>query len=219
MNGAQDMGGMQGFGPVQSEADEPWFHHDWEKRAFGITVAMGATGAWNIDMSRHARETLPPADYLASSYYEIWTKGTERLVTRLGLVSEAELATGAALEAPAAIKRVLRGGDVEAAMRRGGPSEREASHPPRFKEGDSVVTRVMNPTGHTRLPRYARGKRGVIAMVHGVHVFPDTNAHGQGEEPQWLYNVRFTGRELWGEEADATLIVGIDAWESYLEPA
>ena len=219
MNGAQDMGGMHGFGPVQIEASEPAFHHDWEKRAFGITIAMGATGAWNLDMSRHARETLPPGDYLASSYYEIWTKGVERLVTRLGLVSEAELAAGAALEAPAPIKRVLRGRDVEAAMRRGGPTEREPAHPSRFKAGDSVVTRVMNPTGHTRLPRYARGKRGVIAMVHGVHVFPDTHAHGQGEEPQWLYNVRFSGRELWGEEADATLIVGIDAWESYLEPA
>ena len=219
MNGAQDMGGMHGFGPVQIEAGEIPFHHDWERRAFGITIAMGASGAWNLDMSRHARETLPPPDYLASSYFEIWTKGVERLVTRLRLVSEAELAAGAALEAPVPVRRVLRGGDVEAAMKRGGPTEREPAHPARFKQGDSVVTRVMNPAGHTRLPRYARGKRGVIAMVHGVHVFPDTHAHGQGEEPQWLYNVRFTGRELWGEEADATLIVGIDAWESYLEPA
>jgi nitrile hydratase subunit beta len=219
MNGPQDMGGMQCYGPVVIEADEPLFHAEWERRALGITVAMGAAGMWNIDTSRHARETIPPAEYLAASYYEIWTKGVERLVTRLGLVSEAELKAGAALEAPAPIKRVVKAGDVEGMLRRGGPAAREATQPARFKVGDSVVTRVMNPTGHTRLPRYARGKSGTVEMVHGAHVFPDTNAHGEGEHPQWLYNVRFSGRELWGEEADATLVVSIDAWESYLEPA
>ncbi len=219
MNGPQDMGGMHGFGPIEIEAEEPWFHANWERRALGVTLAMGATGMWNIDMSRHARESIPPAEYYASSYYAIWTKGVERLVTRLGLVSEAELKAGAALEPPAPVKRVLKAGDVTATLRRGGPTERPAEHPARFAVGDAVVTRVMNPSSHTRLPRYARGKRGVVEMVHGVHVFPDTNAHGLGEEPQWLYQVRFSGRELWGEEADATLVVGIDAWESYLEPA
>jgi nitrile hydratase subunit beta len=219
MNGPQDIGGMHGFGPVRIEADEPLFHAAWERRALGLTVAMGASGMWNIDTSRHARESLAPADYYSSTYYEIWTKGVERLVTRLGLVSEAELKAGAALEAPAPIKRVLKPGEVEAALKRGSPTERETSHPARFKIGDAVVTRVMNPVGHTRLPRYARGKSGVVEIVHGAHVFPDTNAHGDGEQPQWLYNVRFSGRELWGEEADADLIVSIDAWESYLEPA
>jgi len=219
VNGPQDMGGMQCYGQVEIEADEPLFHADWERRALGITVAMGATGMWNLDASRYARETLPPAEYLAASYYEIWTKGVERLVTRLGLVSEAELKAGAALEAPAPIARVVRAGDVSSMLRRGAPAEREATQPARFSVGDPVVTRVMNPSGHTRLPRYARGKRGIVEMVHGAHVFPDTNAHGQGEQPQWLYNVRFSGRELWGEEADPTLLISIDAWESYLEPA
>lgn len=219
MNGPQDMGGMHGFGPIGIEADEPLFHASWEPRALGLTLAMGASGMWNIDMSRHARESIPPAEYYSATYYEIWTKGVERLVTRLGLVSEAELKAGAALEPPAPIKRVLKKGDVDTALKAGTPSERPVAHPARFAMGDAVVTRVMNPTGHTRLPRYARGKSGVIELVHGAHVFPDTHAHGEGEQPQWLYTVRFSGRELWGEEADATLVVSIDAWESYLEPA
>ena len=82
-----------------------------------------------------------------------------------------------------------------------------------------MVTRNIHPTGHTRLPRYARGKRGVVERVHGVHVFADASAHGEGENPQWLYTVRFAGPELWGEGSDPTLAVSIDAWESYLEPA
>ncbi|TVR07476.1 MAG: nitrile hydratase subunit beta [Salinarimonadaceae bacterium] len=219
MNGGHDLGGMHGFGPIEREADEPWFHAPWERRAFGLTLAMGASGAWNLDMSRHARESLPPGEYLTSSYYEIWTKGVERLVTRLGLVSEAELKAGAALSPPAPIPRVLRAADVAAALARGGPTERPAAHPARYAQGDAVVTRVTHPPGHIRLPRYARGKRGTVELVHGVHVFPDTNAHGQGEEPQWLYTVRFSGLELWGEEADPEVVVSIDAWESYLEPA
>jgi nitrile hydratase len=219
MNGAQDLGGMMGFGRIDMEPDEPWFHAQWERRAFGLTLAMGFTGAWNLDMSRHARESLPPAEYLASSYYEIWTKGLEKLVVRTGLVSPEELAAGRAFNEPAPVKRVLKAEDVAEALARGGPADRVATNPARFAVGDRVLTRNMHPRGHTRLPRYARAKQGVIERVHGAHVFPDTNAHGEGEDPQWLYTVRFSGRELWGEEADASLVVSIDAWESYLEPA
>jgi nitrile hydratase subunit beta len=219
MNGAQDLGGMMGFGRIGFEPDEPWFHAPWERRAFGVTLAMGATGAWNLDMSRHARESLPPAEYLSSSYYEIWTKGVERLVVKTGLVTEDELRLGQALAPPAPVRRVLRAEDVPAALARGGPTEREPPGPARFAVGDRVVARNMHPAGHTRLPRYVRGKPGTVERVHGAHVFPDTNAHGEGENPQWLYNVRFSGIDLWGEEADATLAVSIDAWESYLEPA
>ncbi len=219
MNGAQDLGGMMGFGPVDPEKDEPWFHADWERRAMGVTIAMGATGSWNIDMSRHARESLPPAEYLSSSYYEIWTKGVEKLVVKTGLVGEEELRLGRALAPPAPIKRVLKPEDVPAVLARGGPADREATEPARFRVGDRVRTRNMHPRGHTRLPRYARGREGVIERVHGTHIFPDTNAHGEGENPQWLYTVRFSGRELWGEEADPTIVVSVDAWESYLEPA
>jgi nitrile hydratase subunit beta len=219
MNGAQDLGGMMGFGPIRIEQDEPWFHAEWERRAFGLTLAMGATGSWNLDMSRHARESLPPPEYLTSSYYEIWTKGVERLVVAAGLVSDEELRLGRALAEPAPIKRMLKAEDVPAVLARGGPTHRSSAEPARFAVGDRVQTRNLNPTGHTRLPRYARGKTGVVELVHGSHVFPDANAHGQGERPEWLYTIRFSGRELWGEPADPTVEVSIDAWESYLEPA
>ncbi|MGP9821358.1 nitrile hydratase subunit beta [Salinarimonas sp. NSM] len=217
MNGAQDLGGMHGFGPVVREPDEPLFHAPWERRAFGITLAMGATGSWTLDASRHARESLPPAEYLAASYYEIWTKGLERLVVAAGLVGADELAAGRSLRPGARLARVLSAEAVPAALARGGPTDREAPAPPRFAPGDRVRTRVINPAGHTRLPRYARGKIGEIVLHHGAHVFPDTNAHGRGEAPQHLYTVRFAGTELWGEGADPTLSVSIDAWESYLD--
>lgn len=217
MNGAQDLGGIMGFGRVAVEADEPWFHAAWERRAFGVTLAMGATGAWNLDMSRHARESLHPAEYLTSSYYEIWTKGVEKLVVQTGLVSEEELRAQHALAPPAPVQRILKADAVAAALAKGGPTERLAEHPARFAVGDRVLTRNINPTGHTRLPSYARAKRGVIERIHGVFVFPDTNAHDRGENPQWLYTVRFSGSELWGDEADPTLTVSIDAWESYFE--
>jgi nitrile hydratase subunit beta len=219
MNGAQDMGGMMGFGPVAAEPDEPRFHAPWERRAFGLTLAMGATGSWNLDASRHARESLPPAEYLSSTYYEIWAKGLEKLAIRSGLVAEDELSVGRALTPPAAVKRVPKAEEVPSILAKTGRYDRDSDKPARFAVGDRVVTRNMHPAGHTRLPRYARGKRGVVERAHGVFVFPDSNAHGRGEDPQWLYTVRFSGPELWGEEADATLAVSIDAWESYLEPA
>ncbi len=219
MNGAQDMGGMMGFGPVTPEAEHIRFHAAWEKRALAITVAAGATGTWGIDESRHARETLPPAEYLASSYYEIWTKGLEKLLVRHGLVTPAELAERRALTPPGPVRRVLAAAEVPAALTRGAPCDRPASTEARFKAGDGVRTLNINPTGHTRLPRYARARTGMVERVHGVFVFPDTHAHGEGESPRWLYTVRFTGRELWGAAADPALSVSIDAWESYLEPA
>ena len=219
MNGAQDMGGQMGFGPIAEETDEPPFHAGWEKRAFGLTIAMGAAGAWNIDMGRYARESLPPAEYLSSSYYEIWTKGLEKLLLQAGLVTADELEAGHALGPGPTVKHVLKPEEVLADLRStGGSSQRPTETPARFAVGDRVVTRNMHPKGHTRLPRYARAKRGVIERVHGAHVFPDSNALGQGEAPQWLYTVRFTGVELWGEDADPTLTTSIDAWESYLEP-
>lgn len=219
MNGAQDLGGQMGFGPVRPEKDEPFFHAEWEKRALAVTLAMGATGQWNIDASRHARETLHPADYLSKSYFDIWLTALEKLMRERGLADQQELTTGTMLTPPRPVARVLKAGDVAAALARGGPCKREAQTQPRFMAGAKVRTRNINPTGHTRLPRYARGKSGVIELVHGAFVFPDTNAHGRGEQPQWLYTVAFTGPELWGDGADEALTVSIDAWESYLEPA
>jgi nitrile hydratase len=218
MNGAQDMGGMMGFGPVAPEKDEPVFHAEWEKRAFALTLAMAAPGGWNIDQSRAARESLHPAQYLAKSYYDIWLAGLEKLMAERGLVTPDEVAAGKSLHAPKPVPRVLAPENVASTLLKGGPSGRPAAAPQRFQAGQRVRARNMHPAGHTRLPRYVRGRVGSITHVHGAHVLPDSNAAGFGESPQWLYTVRFTARELWGEAADPTGSVSVDAWESYLEP-
>jgi len=204
VNGAHDMGGAHGFGPVVAEPDEPAFHAEWERRVFALTIALGASGEWNIDSSRFAREDRPPDEYLDKSYFELWLAGLERLIAERGL-----------LEHPPA--RVLVVEDVAAAMARGGPASRPAPREARFAVGDRVRTRNTHPRGHTRLPRYARGRIGTVERIHGCHVFPDRNAHFEGEDPQWLYSVRFSARELWG--TDAAQSVSIDAFEPYLEAA
>ena len=218
MNGGQDLGGMMGFGPVKREAHEPAFHDEWERRIFALTVSMGAAGKWNLDMSRHARETLPVVKYLSSSYYQIWLEGLSKLLIEKGLVTSEELAEGRHLADPAVIDRILHPEDVEAALRRGGPVDRNSDKVPGFKPGDIVRAINMHPTGHTRLPRYVRGRRGRINRINGCHVFPDSNARGVGENPQWLYNVRFTADELWGSNHNSRDHVHLDLWESYLEP-
>lgn len=217
MNGAQDLGGMQGFGPVRPEPEEVRFHAGWEKRALAVTLAAGALGQWSIDAARHARETLPPGEYLTSSYYEIWIKGLEKLLLQKGLVTEAELRDGKAY-GPGRPLKPLAAAEVAPMLARGSPYSRPAGAPARFAEGEAVRARNFQTGGHTRLPRYARGRRGVIERVHGVFVFPDTLALGGDEAPQWLYAVRFTADELWGEGADPAVTVTLDAWESYLEP-
>lgn len=219
MNGPHDLGGQMGFGPVAPEKDEPYFHAEWEKRALGVTLTAGAMGHWTIDESRHARESLHPADYYSSSYYEIWIKALETLLQRHGFVSARDLAEGRAVDSAPQPKRVLKVDNVAAVLAKGGPCDRRVEESARFAPGDRVRTRNFHPTGHTRLPRYARGKLGVVEAVREAYVFPDTNAHDKGENPQWVYTVVFDGREIWGEDADPTLTVSIDAWESYLEPA
>jgi nitrile hydratase subunit beta len=219
VNGVHDMGGQHGFGPVRAEPDEPAFHADWERRAFALTVAMGMTGTWNLDASRFARESLPPATYLSSTYYEIWLGALERQLEEQGLVSAAERDAGRVLDAPAPVARVLAAEDVPATLGRGGPSVRDAPRPPRFAAGDRVRARNIHPATHTRLPRYVRGHVATVESVRGCHVFPDTHAHGLGEQPQWLYTVRFDARELWGAEADPSVRVSTDAFEPYLEAA
>jgi nitrile hydratase beta subunit len=219
MNGAQDMGGLHGFGPVVPEPNEPVFHAEWEKRAFALTLAMAAPGGWNIDMSRFARESLPPAEYLAKSYYAIWLAGLEKLMAQRDLVSPAEVAAGHAIGTPKPVARTLSAADVAKVLYRGGPTERETNTAARFAAGDRIRAKNMHPLTHTRLPRYVRGHVGVIERVRGCHVFPDSNSLGAGENPQWLYTVRFEGRELWGPDSDPTLKVSIDAWEPYLDPA
>ena len=219
MNGAQDMGGKHGFGPVKPEPDEPVFHDEWEKRAFALTLAMGAPGGWNIDMSRFARENRPPGEYLSMSYYQIWLAGLVTLLKERGLVTEKEVGAGHALAPPKAVNRILSPGDVAKVLYRGGPTERQTNTSAVFKAGDRVRMKNINPPTHTRLPRYVRGRVGIVERVIGYHVFPDSNATGAGENPQWLYTVRFDGRELWGADGDPSVKVSVDAWEPYLEPA
>ena len=217
MNGPHDLGGHMGFGPIAPEIDEPLFHADWEARALALTLASGTLGAWSIDESRHCRESLHPADYYTSSYYEIWIKALEQLLVRHKFVTPKELETGAKLGEGATPKRVLKREDVAPVLARGAPSIRTVETAPAFSPGDQVRTKVFHPSGHTRLPRYARGKIGRIEAHHGAHVFPDANALGQGEQPQHLYTVVFDGPEIWGPDSDPTLSISVDAWESYLE--
>lgn len=216
MNGAQDLGGKMGYGPVVPEPDEPLFHGRWESRAMAITVALGALGMWNIDTSRHARESIAPVDYISLTYYQIWLRGVERLLLANSMVSEEEWRTATALQPPAKTKNpALTADRVEATIMAGGPAERDAVGKPKYTVGDAVHTRNINPTDHTRLPSYAKAKRGVIERVHGCHVFPDSNARGQGENPQWLYSVRFTAHELWGDGYSESDEVFLDVWEPY----
>lgn len=219
MNGAHDMGGMHGFGPVEPEAGEPVFHADWERRTFALTLAMGATGEWNLDASRFARESRPPGDYLSRTYYEVWLAGLERLIAERALVTREEIAAGGSLGPARPLSRTLAAADVERTLGRGGPTNREPPRDARFAVGDRVLARNSHPATHTRLPRYVRGHVGTVVTIHGCHVFPDVHAHGGGEDPQWLYTVRFDGRELWGTDADPTIAVSVDAFEPYLEPA
>jgi len=219
MDGAHDMGGVEGYGPVRPEPDEPIFHGEWERRAFALTLAMGAPGGWNLDMSRFARENRPPGDYLSMSYYQIWLAGLERLMIERGLLAEDEIAAGRVLHPPKPVERTLTPEQVAVTLGRGRPTERDPAAPARFKIGDRVRAKDIRPPTHTRLPHYVRGHLGTVELIHGCHVFPDTNAQGQGEDPQWLYTVRFEGRDLWGEGSDPTISVSVDAFEPYLEAA
>ncbi len=221
MNGAHDLGGDHGHGPIAPDPNEPLFHAPWERRCFAVTLAMGFAGQWNIDQARFARENMRPGRYLETGYYEHWLHGLEVLLAERGLVSEAEIAAAAPDGSPKPLARILKGPDVAAALARGASARRSevAAPPAKFRQGDLVVARNLNPPGHTRVPRYVRGRRGRIDKVHGVFVFPDTHAQSGAETPQWLYAVRFEGRELWGPDAEANAATYVDLWDAYLDPA
>ena len=222
MNGAHDMGGMHGFGPVVREENEPIFHAEWERTVYGMQRAIRARGLINIDESRHGIERMPPAEYLAASYYERWLSSLERNLVDKGIVTREELESRAALlhdqpdislpqrDDPDLLKLLTTPVSGQEQYQREGAA-------PRYAAGDSVVTRNVHPTGHTRLPRYVRGKRGTIHAVRGCYILPDTHAHGQGEQPQPMYTVCFEGEELWGPSTEPRERVYIDLWESYLE--
>jgi len=218
VNGVHDMGGMHGFGKVAPDADERPFHATWEARVLAMQRAIRFARAWNIDMSRDAIERQPPQRYLAASYYERWLMGMETSAVEKGLIDPDEIAAGHALRPGKSVAKVMTKDDLGRPFTRGSFS-RPPGHEARFKPGDRVRTRNINPATHTRLPRYARGREGLVEAVRGCHVFPDSVVTGHGEDPQWLYTVVFNGRQLWGANADPTLTVSIEAFKPYLEPA
>jgi nitrile hydratase beta subunit len=219
MNGVHDMGGMDGFGKVEPEPNEPTFHHDWEARVMAVVRVMGANGGLGIDSQRFARESLPPEVYLASSYYKKWFLAIEDQIIEKNIASADEIDAGHSLRPSPPLPRGKFTLDDLPRISVRGSFGRDAKAPAIFKPGDKVRAKNINPLTHTRLPRYVRGHVGIVERINGCHVFPDTAAHGKGESPQWLYTVVFASRELWGDAADPTLKVSIDAFESYLEKA
>ena len=219
MNGIHDMGGMQDMGPVEHEENEPVFHAPWESRVFAMMLAAGAWRKWNLDAFRHTREVLRPEDYLRLSYYEQWLLGLRDLLVRRGLVTAQELESGVPAAGSARATPPLTADKIPVTLPNRIHAQREVAVAPRFREGEQVRARNINPVGHTRLPRYARGKVGTIDRNRGVYVFPDTNAHFLGEKPQHVYSVRFAARELWGAQASGKDSVYLDMWDDYLDPA
>jgi nitrile hydratase len=217
MNGIHDMGGMHGFGRIEPEPNEPTFHAPWEGRVAALYRAMGFARLWSIDAGRATIESLPPQTYLTASYYAKWLMGLEKSLARTGLVAADEIAAGRSLRSASSKIQAMPLTAV-ADLKRGNYA-RPGPTPARCKPGDAVRTVTINPPTHTRLPRYARNKVGLVEAIRGCHVFPDTAALGAGENPQWLYTIVFTARELWGDQADPSLTVSIEAFEPYLVPA
>lgn len=219
MNGVHDMGGQHGMGPVQYEANEPVFHQAWEGRVYALTRALRAWRKWNLDADRYALEVMPPLDYLRLSYYERWLNRLELHVVKFGLVTSEERESGRAAPGSTKATPAFTLATQARWADRGVPSSVDPKIRPTFAVGQQVRTRNLHPTGHTRLPRYARGRAGTVVRDHGVHVFPDTNAHFHGEKRQHVYSVRFAARELWGPAASPRDSVHLDLFDDYLERA
>jgi len=217
MNGVHDMGGMHGMGPVHAEQNEPVFHEPWEGRVYAMTRAMRAWRKWTLDRDRYALEVLPPADYLRMAYYERWLTRLARQVVEYGFVTREEMASGKAAAAAGKGTPALTLATSNRWLNREIASSVDPAVRPLFKAGERVRARNIHPTGHTRLPRYARGKTGVVERDHGVYDFPDSNAHSNGAKRQHVYSVRFAARELWGEAASPRDSIYLDMWDDYLE--
>jgi nitrile hydratase beta subunit len=219
MDSIHDLGGMEGFGRLPLEDDEPVFHHDWEGRVMAMRLLMGFWRKWNLDASRHSVEKLPPADYLALTYYEKWLASLVNLSVEAGLITRAEIVSGQPAEGAEPATPPVDGPGFLAFAAAGRSSERPLETAPAFAIGDRVRTDRHRPSGHTRLPRYARDAVGTTVLHHGPHVFPDSSAAMAGDQPQHLYTVRFAATDLWGDSAAGTHSINVDLWESYLAPA
>jgi nitrile hydratase beta subunit len=219
MDGVHDLGGMDGFGPVEPEPSEPVFHHRWEGRVFAISTTMTASGVWNIDIGRFGIERLSPAVYLSSSYYEKWRRRVELLVVEHDLATQDEIDSGHSNNPGKHLPNSTFTADRINSVLKRGTFTRAPQAPPRFQAGDRVRARNIHPHSHTRLPRYVRGHLAVVERVHDPNVFPDSVVRGEGESPQWLYTILFDGHDLWGDDAEPGTSVSVDAFEPYLEPA
>ena len=219
MNGVHDMGGMHGMGPIRHEANEPVFHAAWEGRVYAMDRALTAFHKWNVDAWRHDIETLAPAEYLRMSYYEKWLAAMEKRVVQYGLVTAQELEKGQAAAGSAKAVPALTVECVPRNFSRNIPSAKDGRVAALFQTGQRVRARNTHPVGHTRLPRYARGKTGQIVRDHGVYAFPDSSAQTGELRRQHLYSVRFTAVELWGPSRVSRDSVHLDMWDEYLEHA
>ena len=220
MNGIHDMGGMHGFGELRLEADEPVFHQPWEARVLATNLALSPHLGSNVDRFRFRIESMSPADYLSSSYYERWLASMLAACAEYEIFNSEDLSAIARGEVPptgkttasalpaSAIRNIVLGGE---------PAERDTSGPALFTTGQAVRARNLNPHGHTRLVRYARGKTGEIIADNGKQVLPDDNGMQRGPTMQRLYSVRFSACELWGDDANPRDSVCLDLWESYLD--
>lgn len=216
MDSVHDLGGVEGFGPIPVESDEPVFHEPWEGRVLGMRVLMGFWRRWNIDANRHSLEQLPPAEYLSMTYYEKWAAGVVNLSVEKGLMSLEEIRSGRPDPDAEPATPPADAAGVLAFLPQGRPSSRPMDETPVFAVGDRVRTARNMPSGHTRLPRYLRGRVGEVVSCHGPHVFPDVSFRMEGEVAQHLYTVRFGSTEIWGEETEPGHSVSADLWESYL---
>lgn len=215
MNNVHDMGGMQGYGPIEIDDPRVVFHQNWERRAFALTVAINTAGLWNIDCSRAVRESLPPLQYLSNTYYQIWLDALQKQLLDSRMVTEQELQTLKAEGPGLPGVKALGAEQLPGALVRGWPSERPTDRTAKFTVGQIVRTIEAHPRTHTRLPDYCRDKVGVITNSHGMHVYPDKSALG-ADDPQWLYTVEFTGSEIWGKDTTASSI-SLNCWEPYLK--
>ena len=219
MNSIHDLGGMDGVGALDIEANEPVFHDEWERKVFSFALALIGARYFGLDEVRHAVERMPPADYLQAPYYGTWLYGMTSLLQEKNVLMREELAAGRSLRPDNGnllppFPPQMAGYIITQPI----PTKVDANVAPRFKPGDAIVARNIHPTGHTRLPRYVRGKRGVVEEDYGIFPLSDAVAHGEPDRPQHVYSVSFTARELWGEDAKAGDTVSLDLFDEYLDP-
>jgi nitrile hydratase len=218
MNGIHDMGGMHGLGPIRVEKNEPVFHARWEGRVIAMRRAVAAGGKIALGL-REAIESIPAADYLRMSYYQRWFTALIEQLVASGLVTRAEIESGKPAKGSVKATPALTPADAATLSFRVAGAMLKVEVAPRFKTGQRVRARNIHPAGHTRLPRYVRGRTGVIEQDRGVQAFPDTHLTAPADTAQHVYSVRFTARELWGNQASPRDAVYLDLWDDYLESA